>query len=150
MNVVDASLRLSAQRALLGAIDPYIRLIKVRRDGSTIVLTALAAEPLSEAAVDALSVAATEIVADFPGCRIEERLLVNAGPLPIEDILTEGWVYQRADPKRFEQDRLGVWHDGSAVCVIAVGSHGDPLDLGEHEAKDLIAKLTAALAIDKA
>jgi hypothetical protein len=48
------------------------------------------------------------------------------------------------------QDRLGVWHDGSAICVIAVGSHGDPLDLGEHEAEDLIAKLQGALAEDRA
>ena len=27
------------------------------------------------------------------------------------------------------QDRLDAWWDGSAICVIAVGSQGDPLDL---------------------
>ncbi len=150
MNVVDAPLRLSAQRALLGAIHPHVRLIKVSRDGSTIRLTVFAAEPLSDAATDALSTASAEIVADFPDCRIEERLLVTTDPLPVEDVLVEGWVYQRAEPARIGHDRLEVWHDGSAICVVAVGSHGDPLDLGEHEVEGLIAKLQNALAQDRA
>jgi hypothetical protein len=47
------------------------------------------------------------------------------------------------------QDRLDVWHDGSAICVIAVGSHGDPLDLGEAEVVEMIAKLQAALAEER-
>jgi len=51
--------------------------------------------------------------------------------------------------KPTKQDRLEVWHDGSAICVIAVGSHGDPLDLGEHEVEDLIEKLQGALAEDR-
>jgi hypothetical protein len=146
MNVVDAPLRLSAQRALLGAIPAQARLIKVKRNGSTIRLTVLAAEPLSDAAKDALSTASTEMIADFPDCRIDEELLVTTGPLPIEDVLVEGWIYQRTEPARIDQDRLEVWHDGSAICVIAVGSHGDPLDLGEHEVEGLIAKLQDALA----
>jgi hypothetical protein len=49
-------------------------------------------------------------------------------------------------PQLFEQDRLDVCYDGSAICVIAVGSHGDPLDLGENEVEALIAKLQEALA----
>ena len=150
MDVVDAPLRLSAQRALLGAIPPEVRLIKVSLDGSLIRLTVLAAEPLGDEAVDGLSAAATEIVADFPNCRIEEHLLVTRDPLPMEDVLTEGWVYQRAEPQRIEQDRLDVWHDGSATCVIAVGSHGDPLDLGENEVESLIEKLQAALVQERA
>ena len=47
--------------------------------------------------------------------------------------------------KLFEQDRLDAWYDGSAICLIAVGSHGDPLDLGEHEVEALIEKLQALL-----
>ena len=125
-------------------------MIKVNREGPTIRLTTFANEPLSEAAKDALSIAATEIVADFPDCRIEEHIVVTKDPLPVENVLMEGWVYQRADPTNAEQDRLQVWRDGSAICVIAVGSHGDPLDLGEHEVEDLIAKLQAALAEDRA
>lgn len=49
-------------------------------------------------------------------------------------------------PKLSDEDRLDVWYDGSAICVIAVGSHGDPLDLSECEAEELIAKLQKALA----
>lgn len=50
--------------------------------------------------------------------------------------------------KLFESDRLEVHYDGSAI--IAVGSYGDPLDLGEGEVKDLIAKLQTALAQSRA
>ena len=46
----------------------------------------------------------------------------------------------------FPEDRLDVWYDGSAVCLIAVGSHGDPLDLGEEEVQALIEKLQKCLA----
>lgn len=43
------------------------------------------------------------------------------------------------------QERLDAWYDGSAICVIAIGSHGDPLDLAEHEVEALIAKLQQCL-----
>lgn len=149
MNVVDPALRLSAQRALLGAIHPQVRLIKVTRDGSTIRLTVLTSEPLSESAREAISIAATEIVADFPDCQIHEHVAITRDPLPVEDILVEGWIYKRADSKRIGQDRLDAWHDGSAICLIAVGSHGDPLDLGEGEVEALIEKLQRLLNEEK-
>jgi hypothetical protein len=43
------------------------------------------------------------------------------------------------------EDRLDAWYDGSAICIIAVSSFGDPLDLGEHEIERFIAKLQACL-----
>ena len=43
------------------------------------------------------------------------------------------------------EDRLDAWYDGSAICIIAVGSNGDPLDLGDHEVEDFIEKLQACL-----
>ena len=43
------------------------------------------------------------------------------------------------------EDRLEAWYDGSAICVIAVGSHGDPLDLGEDEVAAFIEKLQKCL-----
>ena len=49
-------------------------------------------------------------------------------------------------PQLFPEDRLDVWFDGSAICVVAVGAHGDPLDLGEEEVRALIAKLELCLA----
>jgi hypothetical protein len=42
--------------------------------------------------------AAAEIIADFPHCdRISEQVTVSDAELPKEDILREGWVYQRAE-----------------------------------------------------
>ncbi|MGE8637113.1 MAG: hypothetical protein ACN6PR_00630 [Achromobacter sp.] len=46
----------------------------------------------------------------------------------------------------FAEDRLDAWFDGSAICVVASGTHGDPLDLGEAEVRALIAKLQRCLA----
>ncbi len=40
-----------------------------------------------------------------------------------------------------KSDRLDAWFDGSAICVIAVGSHGDPLDLSDEEVEAFILKL---------
>jgi hypothetical protein len=148
MSAVDPSLRLSAQRALLGAISPEIRLIKLRRDGDQIVFTTIASRSLSEDVKKALSVAATEVIADFPGCRVDERLTVSSEPLPAEDIIKEGWVYRRIEPVQLCRERLDVWHDGSAICIIAVGSCGEPLDLGEGEVEALIEKLQASLTQD--
>jgi hypothetical protein len=41
-------------------------------------------------------------------------------------------------------DRCDAWYDG-AVCVIAVAANGDPLDLGENEAEELVTKLQSCL-----
>ena len=40
-----------------------------------------------------------------------------------------------------KSDRLDAWFDSSAICVIAVGSHGDPLDLSDEEVEAFILKL---------
>lgn len=43
-------------------------------------------------------------------------------------------------------DRLEAWvEDSGAICVIAVGSHGDPLDLSEHEVEQFIERLQDCL-----
>ena len=42
-------------------------------------------------------------------------------------------------------DRLEAWHDGSAICVIAISSTGDPLDLADHEVEQFISRLKACL-----
>ncbi len=75
---------------------------------------------------------------------------MSSEPLPVDDILEEGWVCRRLEPVQLGRDRLDVWHDGSATCIIAVGSCGDPLDLGEGEVEALIEKLQASIAQDGA
>ena len=97
MDAVSPELRLSAQRALLGALYPEVRLVKIKRTGSTIIMTSIL-ETVREESVEALSAAATEIIADFPDCeRISEQVFVSDAELPKEDVLAEGWLYQRAE-----------------------------------------------------
>lgn len=62
-----------------------------------------------------------------------------------EDTMSE--TFAVAHPK---EDRLDVWYDGSAICLIAVGSHGDPLDLGDEEVEQLIVKLQECLRQSRA
>jgi len=44
-----------------------------------------------------------------------------------------------------KEDRLDAWFDGSAICLIAIGAHNDPLDLSTEEVEALIAKLQTCL-----
>ena len=44
-----------------------------------------------------------------------------------------------------KEDRLDAWFDGSAVCLIAISAHNEPLDLTEHEVEVFIAKLQTCL-----
>jgi len=94
----SASLRLSAQAAFLGRIHSQMRLIKVARSGNEIVVTVILDCEPTECIREQVSEAATEIIADFPECTmIEERLETSTAPLPKEDILEFGWIYQRAE-----------------------------------------------------
>jgi hypothetical protein len=55
-------------------------------------------------------------------------------------------VHNPTPPQLFPEDRVDAWFDGSAICVIAIGSHGDPLDLSDEEVRALIEKLQQCLA----
>ena len=44
-----------------------------------------------------------------------------------------------------KEDRLDAWFDGSAVCLIAIGAHNEPLDLDEDEVQALVVKLQGCL-----
>jgi hypothetical protein len=57
----------------------------------------------------------------------------------------EAYLIMSSGKQLFPEDRLDAWYDGSAICVIAVGTHGDPLDLGEDEVRAFIEKLQACL-----
>ena len=49
-----------------------------------------------------------------------------------------------------QDERLDAWYDGSAICLIAVGAHGAPLDLADDAVRALIAKLQQCLAESEA
>ncbi|MGE5563088.1 MAG: hypothetical protein ACM3ZV_07230 [Bacillota bacterium] len=72
--------------------------MKVKIEGSKIVMTTVAETTPSDSCLDALSIAATEIIADFPAYDLEERIWVTDEDHPKEDVLAEGWVYLRAEP----------------------------------------------------
>ena len=49
-----------------------------------------------------------------------------------------------------KEDRLDAWFDGSAICLIAIGAHNEPLDLSTEEVEALIAKLQTCLQESRA
>jgi hypothetical protein len=97
--MIDHSrLRLSAQRALLGRIHPEMRLVKIRAVGPTIILSVIVENAVSDRVREDVSDATTEIIADFPDAtKIEERFEIGDGQIPTQNILSEGWVFRRAD-----------------------------------------------------
>jgi hypothetical protein len=99
MTAFDPALLLSAQRALLGAIDAGVRLISVRRDGATITMTTVSARPLNDDAAEALSIAAAEIIADFPDCVIQEQFVVGEVVPFQRDSVGEYRVFQRLEAR---------------------------------------------------
>ncbi len=95
---VQTELRLSAQRAFLGRVHPQMRLIKVKLVDREIVVTVVLAEKPSDEIRDDVSCAAAEIVADFPQVNeIKERYEISSASMKSEDIIKEGWIYQRAE-----------------------------------------------------
>lgn len=62
----SAPLRLSAQRALLGAVSREVDAIGLHVDGTRIVVQVASGSALDDDAREALEVAASEIIADFP------------------------------------------------------------------------------------
>ncbi|MDE1150350.1 MAG: hypothetical protein PW843_27700 [Azospirillaceae bacterium] len=95
---VDVSLMLSAQRAFLGRIHPEIRMIKVKVIDKRLELCSILDSHISDRARDDISEAITEIIADFPVVDdFIERLEISSDALPKENVIEEGWIYQRAE-----------------------------------------------------
>ncbi len=91
----NAALRLSAVRAFLGIIRPEYRRVNVEMDESCITVELVTDAPLSEDATEQLSLATTEIIADFPDCMIREIIEVSTGALAPKDPISDGVIYQR-------------------------------------------------------
>jgi hypothetical protein len=94
----QGELRLSAQRAFLGRIHPEMRLVKIKALGTVIVLSIVVGSEPNERLREDVSDAMTEIIADFPqATEIEERFEINSGSISGEDVLSEGWLFRRAE-----------------------------------------------------
>jgi hypothetical protein len=94
---IPSELRLSTLRAFLGRIYPEMRLIKVKKTGRDILLTVILDRASTAEVHAAISLAATEIVADFDNAHIQEVVEVSTSALLKENILVEGWVHRRAE-----------------------------------------------------
>jgi len=84
-------------RAFMGVIGKDIRLIKVSSNSGKVFLDVIFEEGASEESVEAAKVAGSEIIADFPELKIEERFLFTNQKIPNEDIVAAGWIYRRKD-----------------------------------------------------
>jgi len=75
-----------------------MRLIKISMKENEIIVTVVLNCKPSERVRDDISEATTEIVVDFPwGTMIAEQLEISTAPLPNENILECGWIFQRAE-----------------------------------------------------
>jgi len=83
----DVLLRLSAQRALLGAVSAALRAVSVELRGTQICFRAVFDAAHTPDNREMLSVAATEVIADFPaGYTIDEDYVVVNADTPIQHL----------------------------------------------------------------
>lgn len=83
----DVLLRLSAQRALWGAVPDSLRAVSAELHDHTIHWRVVFDRPPSEAVLDLLSSAAAEVISDFPSSwTIDEEFVVIPTPAPMEHL----------------------------------------------------------------
>ncbi len=89
-------LRLSAQRALLGAVSQNLRHVSCEIESGIISVLFVFDGPISDQDREAASIACAEIVSDFPGNISETYLRIDA-PAPYRDKALRLWVFQRME-----------------------------------------------------
>lgn len=84
----DISIRLSAQRALLGHVTPALRAVSVDVDPQSrrVSVRFVFDGEVSEAVRDAAACAGTEILSDYPDWDVDEQFLNVRAPLQIEHL----------------------------------------------------------------
>lgn len=93
---VQMMLLLSAQRALLGAVSPALRGVTVGARDKVVLFRCYLDGPIAEEDREALQVAGTEIIADFPApWDINEEIIRCDAPAEIE--VLDAWVYRRRE-----------------------------------------------------
>ncbi|RYY87039.1 MAG: hypothetical protein EOO15_13015 [Chitinophagaceae bacterium] len=89
-----ASLLLSAQRALLGAVTQHLRAVTIGYDEKGCTLRGYFDAGASDEEKELLDVAMTEMVADFPNIERWEFEAVDRAELEEMEVL-DVWVYRR-------------------------------------------------------
>ncbi|CAN5257835.1 hypothetical protein BH10PSE2_BH10PSE2_02290 [soil metagenome] len=92
----DGKLRLSAQRALLGAVTPGLRSFSLELRSGVIHTLAVYADEPSELETDLIQSATTEIVADYVVETIAEQIVVSS-QLPPPRLAN--LVFERHEPQ---------------------------------------------------
>jgi hypothetical protein len=94
LNNIQILLKLSLQRALLGAVRPRLYAVTAGVRGKTILIRAYFSEVPSQEDVESIQIVAAEVEADFPeDVRVEEQSVsVSDEPLEVIDF----WVFIRA------------------------------------------------------
>ncbi|MEM1380358.1 MAG: hypothetical protein AAGH41_07020 [Pseudomonadota bacterium] len=91
-------LRLSAMRAFLGQITPTMRRISCWMDGSEITVSVVMDREPTEKEIDRISVAATEIIADYPqATNVHERITVSEEDFAAEAGVKGDIIFERAE-----------------------------------------------------
>ena len=93
----DILLRLSAQRALLGAVTPNLRSFSVEMNDGTVACQAVFGEAPAAEEIDLVQSAGTELIADFVDAKIDEQFIV-CGDQAMPKALTY-LIYQRHEPQ---------------------------------------------------
>jgi hypothetical protein len=90
----DPALRLSAQRALLGAVGPGVLGVSVGLEGDRLAFDGFVAPDASEEEREALDMAASEMLADFPAV---SHLDLDIAEVPDMALPARGreWVFVR-------------------------------------------------------
>lgn len=89
-------LRLSAQRALLGAVTKSLRHVSCDISNGDISMLFVFDGPISERDREGATVACAEIVSDFHG-NISENLVRIDAPAPYRDKALRFWIFQRME-----------------------------------------------------
>jgi hypothetical protein len=85
MDTSAATLALSLQRALLGAVTPNMRAVYARRDRNEIVITFVFDGDISADDVETTGIVSTEVISDFPDpdITVTENLIHTLGSAPL-------------------------------------------------------------------
>ena len=89
----DISLLLSAVRALLGNVSPALRAASVEWNNNTILWKCSFDESATPYDYELVSVAAAEIIADFPDAELEEIYECTAKAAAMHPL--KNWIYRR-------------------------------------------------------
>ncbi len=96
-SISQASLILSASRALWGEVSSAVRAVFIREEGNEVQLTFIMDGPISDEDYESISCAGSELSADFPMHQIKELGIRLDAPEPIPHTEGAHMVFKRRE-----------------------------------------------------